>query len=316
MRKLLRFQKPQPLSPKSKTWVEGNTRYQKNKNARGGKTSVKGVPTTDSIYYLWFEYLKRSEKYKTACANNGKGMAELYKDFGNIFEHESVEGFWSWWNEKGQYLFGIEATQEIVEFDSADEVVGYEEYKLIAIPKNITATTIKKRLNKLVDDMKSELKPTAEQTAKYSIAQNNVDVESLKSCLMAYDLKQKGTDVLEIGLQVKWIRGAEAKDLIEDGRRKGKEVDLEKLAELSENNSKEYGRLLAKAQAVVSKRLKGILIDSDDEDKLIDMEMRVDKTDYVRTSRKKSIRTNTHKLINKAVANIQAVEKGVFGLGH
>ena len=46
------------------------------------------------------------------------------------------------------------------------------------------------------------------------------------------------------------------------------------------------------------------------------MEMRVYKTDYVRTSRKKSIRTNTHKLINKAVANIQAVEKGVFGLGH
>ena len=52
MRKLLRFQKPQPLSPKSKTWVEGNTRYQKNKNARGGKTSVKGVPTTDSIEAL------------------------------------------------------------------------------------------------------------------------------------------------------------------------------------------------------------------------------------------------------------------------
>ena len=316
MRKLLRFQKPQPLSPKSETWVEGNTRYQKNKNARGGKTSVKGVPTTDSIYYLWFEYLKRSEKYKTACANNGKGMAKLYKDFGNIFEHEGVEGFWSWWNEKGQYLFGIEATQEIVEFDSADGVVGYEDYKLIAIPKNITATTIKKRLNKLVDDMKSELKPTAEQKAKYSIFQTKVDVESLKSCLMAYDLKQKGTDVLEIGLQVKWISGAEAKDLIEDGRRKGKEVDLEKLAELSENNSKEYGRLLAKAQAVVSKRLKGNLIDSDDEDKLIDMEMRVYKTDYVRTSRKKSIRTNTHKLINKAVANIQAVEKGVFGVGH
>ena len=243
-------------------------------------------------------------------------MAKLYKDFGNVFEYVGVEGFWTWWNERGQYLFGIEATQEIVEFDSADEVVGYEDYKLIAIPKNITATTIKKRLNKLVDDMKGELKLTAEQTAKHSIFQTKVDVESLKSCLMAYDLKQKGTDVLEIGLQVKWISGAEAKDLIEDGRRKGKEVDLEKLAELSENNSKEYGRLLAKAQAVISKRLKGNLIDSDNEDKLIDMEMRVYKTDYVRTSRKKSIRTNTHKLINKAVANIQAVEKGMFGVGH
>jgi len=71
-----------------------------------------------------------------------------------------------------------------------------------------------------------------------------------------------------------------------------------------------------KAQAVVSKRLKGNLIDSDDEDKLIDMEMLVYKVVYVRTTRKKSIRTNTHKLINKAVANIQAVEKGTFGVGH
>jgi hypothetical protein len=316
MRKLLRFQKPQPLSPLSKTWVEGNTRYQKNKNARGGKTSVKGVPTTDSIYYLWFEYLKRSEKYKTACTNNGKGMTKLYKDFGNIFEYEGVEGFWSWWNERGQYLFGIEATQEIVEFDCADEVVGYEDYKLIAIPKNITATTIKKRLNKLVDDMKSELKPTAEQTAKYSIFQTKVDVESLKSCLMAYDLKQKGTDVLEIGLQVKWISGAEAKDLIEDGRRKGKEVDLEKLAEVSENNSKEYDKIFRKAEAIVNKREDAHAMDSRDYDDLVYREMRVFKVDYVRTTRKKSIRTNTHKLINKAVANIQAVGKGMFGVGH
>ena len=314
MRKALYFSKPQPLSPSSKTWVEGNTRYQKNKNAVGGKTSVKGVPTTDSIYYLWFEYLKRNNDYKTACANNGKGMKKLYKDFGNIFEYEGVEGFWSWWNERGQYLFGIESKQEIVEFDNADDVVGYDNYKLIAIPKNITATTIKKRLNKLVDDM--ELNPTAEQTAKYSIAQTKVDVESLETCLMAYDLKQQGKGILEIGLQVKWISSAEAKDLIEDNRRKGKEVDLEKLAELSEKNRKEYGRLLTKAQAIVSKRLKDKYIDTDYEDDLIDKEMKIFKRDYVRTARKKSIQTNTHKLIKKAYANIHAVENGAFGVGH
>jgi hypothetical protein len=314
MRKALYFPKPQPLSPKSKTWVEGNTRYRKNKTAKGGKTSVKGVPTTDSIYYLWFEYLKRSEKYKTACANNGKGMTKLYKDFGNVFEYVGVEGFWTWWNKRGQYLFGIEGKQEILEFDNADEVVSYEDYKLIAIPKNITATTIKKRLNKLVDDM--ELNPTSEQKAKYSIAQTKVDVESLKTCLMAHELKQQGIGVLEIGLQVKWVSSAEAKDLIEDNRSKGKEVDLEKLVELSEKNYMEYNRLISKAQAVLRKRLKDKYIDADDEDDLMDKEMRIYKVDYVRTTRKKSIRTNTHKLINKAKANIEAVEKGVFGVGH
>ena len=47
----------------------------------------------------------------------------------------------------------------------------------------VVKTTIKKRLNKLIAQM--EVNPTAEQTAKYSIAQTKVDVESLKSCLMA-----------------------------------------------------------------------------------------------------------------------------------
>ena len=42
-------------------------------------------------------------------------------------------------------------------FNNTDEIIGYDDYKLVAIPTNITAITIKKMLNKLVDDM--ELKP-------------------------------------------------------------------------------------------------------------------------------------------------------------
>ena len=69
-------------------------------------------------------------------------------------------------------------------------------------------------------------------------------------------------------------------------------------------------------QAIVRKRLKDRYIDTDDEDDLIDKEMKIFKRDYVRTTRKKSIRTNTHKLIKKAYANIKAVENGAFGVGH
>ena len=187
----LYFAKPQPLSPNTKTFVEGGVRY---RTVRGKKVLVRGVPTTDSIYYLWFEYLKRSEKYRTACANNGKGMTKLYKNFGNIFEYEGVEGFWGWWAERGQYLFGIKPLQQIGEFADVDDVIAIRkqveegDYKLVAIPTNLTKTTIKKRLNKLLAQM--EINPTAEQTAKYSIAQTKVDVESLKSCLIAFDLKQ------------------------------------------------------------------------------------------------------------------------------
>ena len=247
-------------------------------------------------------------------------------------------------------MFGIESKQEIVEFDNADDVVGYDNYKLIAIPKNITATTIKKRLNKLVDDM--ELKPTAEQKKDYPIAQTKVDVESLKDCLLAYDLKQQGTDILEIGIAVKYIRSDEAKDLIEDGRSRGKEYDIAELESESYKDAKKYWK-------IYDKILNKLTIKNDEEEALFNRAIVVDrknsnvghgmpkekgglaslgrhqinylsdkhirqamldegyvKTFEERTKRKKSIRTNTHRLLAKAEANIKAVGERTFGVGH
>ena len=100
MKKASYFPHPQPLSPNTTAepkQIGGRLVWVDKKKGR-----LKGVGTTQSIYYLWFEYLKRSEKYKTACANNGKGMKKLYKDFGNVLEYEGVEGFWRWWRERGQ----------------------------------------------------------------------------------------------------------------------------------------------------------------------------------------------------------------------
>jgi hypothetical protein len=230
----------------------------------------------------------------------------------------------------------------IVEFDNANEVVGYDDYKLVAIPTNLTKTTIKKRLNKLIAEM--EVNPTAEQTAKYSIAQTKVDVESLKSCLMAYDLKQQGLDILDIGLRVKWISGAEAKDLIEDGRSRGKEYDIAELESESYKSAKKYVKVHDKViekltaqnkkeealfdRAIVNDN-KGLIrgglasLGRQGIDYLSDKKVREEmlkegyaKTFEERTKRKKSIRTHTHRLIAKAKANIEAVERGMFGVGH
>ena len=95
-------------------------------------------------------------------------------------------------------------------------------------------------------------------------------------------------------------------------------MDLERLSALSEKHAKKYEILLKRAQSAVKKRLKGSFdsIDADALDEMIDREMRVFKVDYVRTRRKNSIRTNTHKLLTKAGANIEAVERGTFGVGH
>ena len=73
----------------------------------------------------------------------------------------------------------------------------------------------------------------------------------------------------------------------------------------------------SRAKLVVENRLKeaSASADTQDIDDMIDAEMRRQKTDFVRTSMKKSIRTYTYKLLNKAEANIEAVKEGKFGLG-
>ena len=49
--------------------------------------STSGVRWDNSVYYLWWEFLRRNEDYKKTCENGGKGKCDrLYADFGNVHE--------------------------------------------------------------------------------------------------------------------------------------------------------------------------------------------------------------------------------------
>ena len=314
------FPKPQPLSPNTKTWVEEGVRYQKDKRIRGGKRRVKGTWATDSIYYLWFEYLKRSEKYKKACANNGKGMTKLYKDFGNIFEYEGVEGFWRWWNERGQLLFSTKPLSNIDAFFSIDDIEDYKteidkgQILLLPIPTSGSREVIKKSVNKLIDEI--DIQKDKEHKPQYEVESQKVDVKGLQKALLAHDLKAKGRDILEIGLIVREFDKKEFDDWLADGRSgEKKEYSIDEWADWCDDNRGEYLRIVRKATDTVYKRMNAEDVDAHYLDDLIDAEMRRLKTDYVRTSMKKSIRTYTHKLLKKADRNIEEVVKGKFGFG-
>lgn len=70
-------------------------------------------PWEYSVYYWWWEFLRRHEGYKKCCECGGKGKyASLFTDWGNI--HAS--SYWKWWSTKvvdengdtwtrGEYLF-------------------------------------------------------------------------------------------------------------------------------------------------------------------------------------------------------------------
>lgn len=250
------FPKPQPLSPKTATKVIDGVRKQL---IKGQWVNVFGVPITDSVYYYWFEYLKLSEEYKKACANNGKGMTKLYKDFGNVFDekYEGIEGFWDWWreNERGAKLFGIKAHGN--SWISLDEAMSLQNdikennIKLFAVPTNTTKTAIKKQFNKLL--AKTDFKKAEQQgKPKYPIADSKVDVNSLRKCLRVWKRnKVEGVDIFQIGCELMFLDEAKIKELQEDGRSKKKEYDLDWFWRDAEKSNGRYWKIYDK----VMKRL-------------------------------------------------------------
>ena len=110
------------------------------------KETQSGVWFERSVYFLWFEYLRRNEKYKAYCEKKKgtKTIAKLYEDFGDI---HSVE-FKSWWKETGRYLFCEQVDLERVEEISSTKE--YREYQAddvltLAIPINKNVAWLKQR---------------------------------------------------------------------------------------------------------------------------------------------------------------------------
>ena len=51
-------------------------------------------PWQCSLYYFWFEYLKRHEGYRQTCLSGGKGKyAKLFEDFGDVHQLDFI----NWW---------------------------------------------------------------------------------------------------------------------------------------------------------------------------------------------------------------------------
>ena len=196
MKKASYFPHPQPLSPNTRAepkQIGGRLVWVDKKKGR-----LKGVGTTQSIYYLWFEYLKRSEKYKKACANNGKGMKKIYNDFGDIFQYKTDamgytdvnDFYYKWWEKRGAELFGIQDTEnELREFASYEDVVSLksdiDDYEILLLPKVMPKTEMRKRVGKLITSIKED---ADRGKAKYEVVSERVDVESLRNCLDVYDL--------------------------------------------------------------------------------------------------------------------------------
>lgn len=121
-----------------------------------------GVQWDRSIYYYWWHFLRRSEKFQMACERSGdygsKPLRSVYADFGDIFAFDDTKrGFQAWWNEtnadmgtnRGAYLFGYPVQENVTLVRNAASF-NSEGSLLIAIPKGMRKREIQRQLDTIL----------------------------------------------------------------------------------------------------------------------------------------------------------------------
>lgn len=155
------------------------------------QSTDKGVKWSNSIYYLWFEYLRRNEKYKTYCETKrgSKEIKNLYADFGDIY---SVD-FKQWWRTIGQDLFCEQADLERIEVIHSENDLDTKSDNILnlAVPINKNFEWLQKQYTKILRDTRNKKgvgkKGVPKSTAKYPIEIKNPNIESLQKALLIYD---------------------------------------------------------------------------------------------------------------------------------
>ena len=170
--------------------------------------SKTGKAQENSVYYFWWEFLRRHQGYKETCENGGKGKYEkLYADFGNV--HGVM--FRQWWNEgdRGARLFSEPPLpSSIMVMTPKDIVVLPKDWDLksllvVAIPLMLRKRYIQQRLTKLLSQYskrKRGQRTFKDSRALYPIAAQ-FKIGSLKQMLEVYDLhySQPNLKLWEIG---------------------------------------------------------------------------------------------------------------------
>jgi len=165
----------------------------------------------NSVYYWWWEYLKRHEGYKRTCSQEGKGRyAKLYADFGDVHASD----FKTWWREYGVILFSEpqkEHLLSVIEGEIPAENLGNPSLLFVQIPLNLPVRTIKQKFEKLLKKHHKGAKGIRYARASHAkypvIGQPNIN--ALKTTLMVYDYRAANPDLTlwEIALILDQFKG-------------------------------------------------------------------------------------------------------------
>jgi hypothetical protein len=157
-----------------------------------GKTEVvkKSEPFKNTVYYYWYEFLKRNNEYRDCCIQGGSGaMAGLYEDFGNVLELD----FKTWWqeNDRGARLFAEAPIGSVRQIRTAEDLDVSDGMLNVCLPLELPRRFLEKELRKLLDDYHNGargVRTNKASTAKYPL-DGHFDLDNLSKCLSLLDLK-------------------------------------------------------------------------------------------------------------------------------
>lgn len=166
-------------------------------------------PWQCSVYYYWWEYLRRHDGYRRTCEAGGKGKyAKLYDDFGNVHEGE----FWDWWRAHS-WLFAEPAIRQVSLADAGD--LPDERTLILRVPLETKLSLVTGQFKRLVKpQLERASRAKWESRARYPVATKPV-LTALHEHLMVWDAKQHHPDMKDaeladlVGLRINHVVGGE-----------------------------------------------------------------------------------------------------------
>ena len=154
-------------------------------NRRAVEPPYKGAPVWKcSVYYYWWEYLRRHGGYRQTCESMGKGKyTELYADFGNVHEGD----FWGWWTEHAE-LF---AEPPIRHVSVEHSVLTNQNTLTMSVPlENKLSVSMKQIRRVLEPEVQEAPRKKTQSQAKYPVSTKPV-LRTLHLHLLVWDAKQQ-----------------------------------------------------------------------------------------------------------------------------
>ncbi|WP_171122049.1 MULTISPECIES: hypothetical protein [unclassified Ruegeria] len=154
-------------------------------------------PWQCSVFYFWWEFLRRHEGYKDCCDRGGLGRyKKLYSDFGDVHAYDTKD-FWKWWSAKveddltrGQLLFAEPAARRIELGDRSlnDQTDGTI---TLTIPLEVRTKQLVRNFRDLLNEHKKDVAAARKVSrALYPVAAK-VRLVSLHQTLCVWDVWQE-----------------------------------------------------------------------------------------------------------------------------